>query len=70
MADRITDKLNVVINDNLALLDEEAFSALERRIVQLRDRAGLMLRSSVSERNRVPDRRVFAGIWILLHKKR
>ena len=62
MADRITDKLNVVINDNLALLDEEAFSALERRIVQLRDRAGLMLRldSLLESENRVEE---FAALF-------
>jgi len=62
MADRITDKLNAVINDNLALLDEEAFLSLERRIVQLRDRAGLMLRldSLIESENRVEE---FAALF-------
>ncbi len=44
MADSLTLKQNKIIDENLALLDEEAFAALERRVVQLRERAELLQR--------------------------
>ncbi len=51
------DRLNAVIGENLDLLDEETFSAFERRVVQLRDRAHLLLRndSLIESENRIEE---------------
>lgn len=62
MPDNMTDKRNTVIDENLELLNEEVFLSLERRIVQLRDRALLLGRMDwlLDSENRAED---FAALF-------
>ncbi|MBE6612170.1 MAG: hypothetical protein E7632_06740 [Ruminococcaceae bacterium] len=50
-------RLNAIIDENLALLDGESFCALERRIVQLKERAFLIMRqdSLIESENRAEE---------------